>query len=458
MTSLSAQRGFTIVEVMVAVVILMTGILGTLAMLDTANQRTRTADDRQKATSVAREVVEAAKGIPYRQVSPATIVDRLRADESIAGSSGSPWRIERQGTPYTVQAEVCWIDEPADELGSHAAGGFCSGSGAGGSGDVTPIDFKRVTVTVSWENGSGKGSVRQSTMIAGTTGGTDAPAIQSVRLTNPIASPITSSSITTAQFAVATVADAPSVIWSVDGTQHGSAAGSGRNWTFSWDLPQDGTYLVAAQTLESSGRMGEQGSVTVVVNRFLPAAPENFLAGRNRTVVEAEWSASNERDVVGYRVYRQAGGVKSLACETTKTSCVDSAAPTSPAGILDYWVVALERVGGVQREGTASTRVDVNGQNKAPHAPTALTLSKDAQGNTVLNWAAPAVGDTDSGDYIAGYRVYRDGTDISKRLLMVGGDELTALDDATGGTTHQYWVTAVDTHLAESTPLGPVSG
>jgi prepilin-type N-terminal cleavage/methylation domain-containing protein len=458
MTRLAEERGFTIVEVMVAVVILLTGILGTLAVLDTATQRTRTADDRQKATSVAREIVEAAKGLPYRQVSPATIVERLRADTSIAGTSASPWRVERDGTPYTVQADVCWIDEPADELGSHAGGGFCTGSASGGSGDDTPIDFKRVTVTVSWENGSGEGSVRQSTLVSGTSGGGDAPAIQSVRMTNPVASPITSSALATAQFAVATVADAASVIWSVDGSQHGSASGSGRNWTFSWDLPEDGTYLVAAQTLESSGRMGEQGSVTVVVNRFLPAAPENFVAGRNDSLVEAEWSASRERDVVRYRVYRGSGGSPTLVCETTKTSCADTAAPTSLGGVLDYWVVAVERVSGVEREGTASPRVDVNNQNKPPHAPIALTLSKDAQGHTVLNWQAASVADNDAGDYIASYRIYRDGTALTDRLLTVGGTETTAVDDETGGATHQYWITAVDTHLAESDLLGPVSG
>jgi Prokaryotic N-terminal methylation motif len=459
LSRLTEERGFTIVEVMVAVVILMTGILGTLAMLDTASKRTRTSDDRQKATSLAREIVESAKGVPYREVSPSTIVARLREDASIAGSSGSPWRVEREGTPFSIEAEVCWLDERADGLGSRAAGGFCTGTAAGAAADNNPVDFKRVTVTVSWNNGAGRGSVRQATLITGRGGGDDAPAVQSIRMSNPLASPITSLTITSAQFAVTTVASAAAVVWMVDGSQNGSAAGSGRNWSFTWQLPVDGTYLVGAQSMESSGRLGDQSSVTVVVNRSIPAAPGTFVAGRNKGAVEAEWAASRERDVIGYRVYRQSNGTATVACAlTTETACVDSAAPASGAGVLDYWVLAVERVDGVEREGTASARVDVNGQNRPPHAPTALTLSKDAQGQTVLNWQAPSVADTDAGDYISSYRIYRDGTDIAHRLLTVGGTELTAIDENAGGGSHQYWITSVDTHLTESTALGPVSG
>ena len=459
MSRLTQERGFTIVETMVAVVILLTGILGTLTLLDTANKRTRTADDRQKATAVAREVVEAAKGLPYRDVAPATIVSRLREDASLAGDSGSPWKIQREGTPYTIQTQVCWLDEPADKLGSHAGGGFCDGSGAGAAGDSHPIDFKRVTVTVTWSNPSGKGTVRQSTLIAAR-GGEDAPAVQSLRLISPLASPITTPATETAVFAVTTAADAASVVWSVDGTQQGSAGGSGRNWNFTWQLPsEDGTYDVTAQTLEPSGMLGEPNSMTIVLNRFLPVAPEDFVAGRNGSAVEAQWSASRERDVVGYKVYRQANGTATVACPfTTKTSCVDAAAPASAAGVLDYWVVAVERVGSDEREGEPSPRVDVNGQNQLPHAPTALTLSKDAQGQTVLQWQPPAVPDSDGGDYIASYRIYRDGTDVTHRILTVGGTETTAVDERTGGAVHDYWVTSVDTHLAESAPLGPVSG
>jgi type II secretory pathway pseudopilin PulG len=453
------ERGFTIVETMVAVAILLGGALATLSMLDIANHRARSAGDRQKATALAREVVEVAKSVPYRQITQATLVQRLREDESIAGSSGSPWRVERDGTPMTIEAEACWVDEPADGQGSRAGGGFCEGSSAGGTSDSNPIDFKRVTVTVTWRNGSGRGTVRQSTLVTAR-GGADAPAVQSIRLSSPLDPLITSANVQSATIAVTTATNATAVVWSVDGSQEGTATGSGRNWVFTWPLPpHDGAYDVAAQTVEASGAIGEPRSLTIVLNRFLPAAPQNFTAGRNGAVVEARWSASRERDVVGYRVYRQQSGSPVVACPfTAETSCVDPSAPANTGVGLAYWVVAVERVGTAEREGAASARVDVNGANRPPEIPQGLTLSKDAQGNTVLNWQPAAVPDKDPGDVISSYRIYRDGTAISNRRATTGGGETTWTDTNTGGVAHSYWITALDSHLAESLPLGPVRG
>ena len=39
-----------------------------------------------------------------------------------------------------------------------------------------------------------------------------------------------------------------------------------------------------------------------------------------------------------------------------------------------------------------------------------------------------------------------------------GGAMVTWTDIATGGTTHDYWVTTVDQQYAESTFVGPVTG
>jgi fibronectin type 3 domain-containing protein len=250
-------------------------------------------------------------------------------------------------------------------------------------------------------------------------------------------------------------------VWSIDGNQRGTATGAGKNWTFTWQLPADGAYDVSAQSFAGSGLTGDSRSVTLVVNRFAPTAPTRANAGRNGSVVEVEWAANRERDIVGYRVYRQpSGGQATLACPmSTKTSCVDATPPAGGGSALEYWVVAVDRdPSGADREGAPSTRIDVNAQNKAPFPPDALTLSTDAQGNTVLRWQRPAIADPDSGDYIASYRIYRDGTAIANRYDRVAGTESMATDASSGGVPHQYWVTSVDSHLAESTPLGPVTG
>ncbi len=82
------QRGFTLVEVMVAASVLMIGVLGTFVMLDGASKKNRDNNARTAATSLAREVLEQA----HRQTGPAAtddaaLVERLgRTVTTVAGS------------------------------------------------------------------------------------------------------------------------------------------------------------------------------------------------------------------------------------------------------------------------------------------------------------------------------------------------------------------------------------
>ena len=460
MRRLKQERGFTMVEMMVAVVVLLVGTLGTLAMLDTANKRARGASDRENGIAVARQVLEAAKGIPYRDLAPGSIVSTLRQDSAIAGVSADPWRIERDNTTFTVQVDVCWLDEPADGLGSRAPGNFCPGQDGGGSADGNSIDHKRVTVVTSWDTDAGAGSVRQSTLISAR-GGIDAPGVLSVEMTSPASSPITDPMTATATFAVTTTPDAAAVVWSVDGAQQDTATGGNVAWTFTWELPEgDGVYDVSAQAFDTAGIGGEVRSATVVVNRFVPPAPEGMGAARNDGVVETSWSASPERDVVGYRVYRQTqNGSAEVVCDfTTETTCIDSAPPPRTGTVLDYWVVALDHDAQDQRrEGAPSERVDVNAPNSPPNPPTDLALVQDADGNLVLQWTPAAVADPD-GDPLDSYVIYRDGTAITNRYDSVLPTETSLVLQGTGVVAHDYWISVMDERLAESTLLGPVTG
>jgi prepilin-type N-terminal cleavage/methylation domain-containing protein len=460
MRRLTQERGFTIVEMMVAASVLLIGALGTLAMLDMANKRSRSASDRQNATAVARQVVEAAKSVPFRDIAPGSIVSTLRQDSAIAGVSDSPWQIERDNTRYTVQVDVCWLDERADGLGSRAPGNFCPGSGSGGTADGNSIDHKRVTVVVSWDTDAGEGSVRQSTLVSAR-GGIDAPGVLSVQLTSPGSSPITDPAATTASFAVTSSQDAAAVIWSLDGAQQDTATGSHASWTFTWELPEgDGVYDVSAQAFDSSGIGGEVRSATVVINRYVPQAPENMAAARNNGLVETTWSASRERDVIGYRVYRQAnGGTAEVVCDfTTETTCIDSAPPARTGQPLDYWVVAIDKDPQDQRrEGPPSERVNVNAPNSPPNPPSNLVLALDGDGNLVLHWTPAAVADPD-GDPLDSYTIYRDGTAISDRYDTVLPTETSLVLHDNGSSIHSYWVSVSDERLAESTLVGPVTG
>ena len=204
------------------------------------------------------------------------------------------------------------------------------------------------------------------------------------------------------------------------------------------------------------GRSGPGRALTVTLNRFLPAAPAGLAAGRNGAVVELEWLANSERDIAGYRVYRDGTLVASCSL-STDTTCQDTSPPGS--ALLTYTVVALDRdpVTGNLREGTASPPVTVTQSNLPPNAPTGLTASTNSDGDTVLSWNAPVPADPD-GDSIAFYRIYRDGTAVGDRYDRTAlGSQTTYVDGRNGGTQHTYWVTAVDTQLAESVAVGPVT-
>ncbi len=83
MTRVREQVGFTIVEVMVAATILLVGILGTLAMLNAATQQSRTTANRQAGVALVRDIVEATRQLPYRQVENDTIVQRLQENSNL---------------------------------------------------------------------------------------------------------------------------------------------------------------------------------------------------------------------------------------------------------------------------------------------------------------------------------------------------------------------------------------
>ena len=80
------------------------------------------------------------------------------------------------------------------------------------------------------------------------------------------------------------------------------------------------------------------------------------------------------------------------------------------------------------------------------HPPTPPgPLDKRVSGNrTTLSWTAAS--DPDPGDFVAAYRIYRDGA----RIAETAG--LSYADDPGDRVLHRYWVTAVDARGAESAP------
>jgi fibronectin type 3 domain-containing protein len=246
----------------------------------------------------------------------------------------------------------------------------------------------------------------------------------------------------------------------VDGISKGTAAGSGTSWNFSWPISSlyDGDYLVSAQAYDQYGSPGPAKVATYKLNRRQPYAPPGFTGGWDPSFsyVEFEWLPNAEGDIEGYRVYRNDPTGPTLVCGLQlETTCKD----TSPIDQLstDYWVVAVDKdEQGAYREGDKSAKAVIK-NNKPPNPPTKLTATTEPDGNIKLSWTAPNPADPDPTDYVDFYRIYRDGTAIADRYSRTAPGATTFTDGGTGGTKHDYYVSAVDNHYAESTLVGPVT-
>ena len=353
-----SERGFTLVEVMVAATVLVVGVLGLLTMLDTANKTTARTKAREGAVNLAREAIEAVRAVPYPDLTQTQIEPELKAQPGLADADSGAvgWQIRRRNIVYTVTATVCSVDDgtlATDGYGTHAGVAFCADSATEGTTDNNPDDYKRVKLDVAWQDGSRSHTARQEAVI-NNPGSAFAPAVKT--LTPSTASPV-SSTVGSITFTVTTSSRAESVRWTIDNVEQTPAVASNTartQWTFTWNTPPsvvDGTYLIGAEASDQFGQVGTGRTLTMVLNRAHPAAPSGFVGGRNplwgSSFAEFEWDPNPERDVVGYRVYeRRLLGADRVVCETSvednarPTSCFDTNAPSSVLPVT-YYVVAL---------------------------------------------------------------------------------------------------------------------
>jgi Tfp pilus assembly protein PilV len=314
-----------LVEILVAIIILAVGVLGTAQIAITASKVTGDTKAREGATNLGREVVENILSLPYSSLDPASVTGALQAKPALAPASGyTGWTVVRRQIPYTLSVTECYVDDPSDGRGAHDAS-FCSGSTAG-TADSKPIDYKRFTANVSWTRQGITRTVTQTTLVA-PKGAKEVPNVTA--LTSASGITITDSTATSVNFTATTSSSASGVAWLVDEGVRGLAAGSGTTWSFTWNISglPDGQYTIGAKAYNSAGTYGTPMSLTITLNRAPPSAPQGFVAGYNQTIgtVESEWLASPELDTVGYTVYRQQT-VPSLGT-VTKVNCGSVASP-----------------------------------------------------------------------------------------------------------------------------------
>jgi type II secretory pathway pseudopilin PulG len=377
----SSDEGFSIIEVLVAATVLIIGIAGTLTLLAGANSATAAVSGTEGATNLAREVIERVRQLPPSQLTPASAAGALQGMSGLAdtGAGGAgTWTVTRRGTTYTLNLDVCAVDDPKDGIGPHGGATFCSGTPPAGTADAAPQDYQRVTSDVSWQSkGAAVRHLKQVVMISGR--GADGPPVSAFVATSPSfpypnAPVVSSPATTTINFKVTADTRASQVNILLDGQPAtpatATAVGNGTDWTFSINVGSmtDRSYELAAQAVDARGVPGPLFAISLMLNRYAPQAPQDvvgamnsvYINGARDDVAEFGWTANTEANVIGYRVYRPDN---SLACDlrysddvSDHTTCMD---PTPQDGTYQVAAVYQDATGNI-----------IDG----PRAPTSTTV------------------------------------------------------------------------------------
>ena len=489
---LSDERGYTLVELLVAAFVLVVGMAGAFTLLNGANRTTTINNARMGATNLARELLEDARSVDYDTLTPTDVLDVLQAKGGVTGSP-SPWIVTRRGIKYTVTADVCTFDDPKDNIAATPPANVCTPQAPvpASAGTLEPEiqgdDFRRLTVNLSWNTGSGAKTLKQVALINNPSGGLG-PRITKFDppLMNAGGDALQVGSGTATATFPTTTTTAGSVRWNSDGTPNGAGDSSGgpTTWTTSWQLgPQaaavnpvtspsnwsttqynasttvlDGTYTATAQAFNDLGIAGDSRAAVLPLNRSLPITVTGFEAGRNFNIskVEFHWNQNPELDIIGYEVWDSgpdsvlANGNDSLVCQTVNvdgTSCTAA----MPGGNPTYYVVALDRTditdtgSAVRRSPYAQIQSITATEPDRPN--TLLVLADLATGKPKLSWFHP---NTAAVRY---FRIYRDACcSPADRYDQTATNTTSYVDPSAPSGLHRYWVTAVGPGISESQP------
>ena len=136
----AGEAGYTIIEVMIAMLVLIVGVFGTFVVIEGGLASTSRTTAREQGTNLARDLVERSRQVPYTSVTVtgagAQLAGTLPATE-VSGLSGSTFQVARRNVVYTVTVSTCTIDDPSDGAGKGTAQ-FCMARSRGGGGSGPP--------------------------------------------------------------------------------------------------------------------------------------------------------------------------------------------------------------------------------------------------------------------------------------------------------------------------------
>jgi hypothetical protein len=432
------------VEMLVAVVVLTVGLLGTAVAVDATLLRSAKAKRETQANALTREVLETVRSLPATQLSirgfEAAVASDVDFDDVDLGRTG--WQLRRGRTNYDFLLTITNVDSTLDDTAF---------------GDGNPDDYRKVTVTVTSVR---DGKVTTDVAYLATMSRNSGPKVSAVGITPLGAGSVVSGSVNL----TATTTSATAVSFSLDGKPIGAGFSSdGKNWSLSGyntTLACDGPHSIAATgMIDANGTLvpGSPVALALTVENGAPPVPTSFTAAfAGANTVSLNWDASPACDVAKYTVRRDVNctGVWTVIWTDVKVQYdnIDDQLASPSTTKVCYQVAAIDTG---NRLGPWSASMQVSTRNLAPTSPTGLDVRLDPDTRLVtVTWFAS----TDPDGVINRYTVWRDTQ--GQADSVVGTKPATGpfriADSGIGPNPpppHTYWVQAVDNLGAVSPPV-----
>lgn len=358
---LRSQGGFTMVEILVAMLLLLVGMLATFMLVGNANATLSQTRAREAATNLSRELLEEGRDTTYSKIGSTnwftTNLQNISGGTgsvTSVGSNGQATTVVRRGVSYTVTVTWCSLDDSGDGYGSHTSSvSWCPDSASTSTTDPQPEDFKRMTTSITWSFAGKVQPTLVQTATFSATGAAAGPSTTNLVITSPSGLSSTSPVIASnpsggiVTFLGTSVGAADMKFFVDSSEQLGSTTNNGNGtWSFNWNISSipDGVYTISAVAVDALGNRGAPRALPVKLARGAPAPPANLTGGYNylyssgnkTLAVELEWDANIAGTVTGYSVSK---GSTTVCSASLNVHCIDLS-PAS-AGSTTYTVKTI---------------------------------------------------------------------------------------------------------------------